>query len=259
MRIADWIASPRNRRGLIFDLMVMLTSLFLVEPLTRLVRHLGEAFTKDANSSPALGLLLAAVFVSYTLGAYLKRWPLQARLVKRPKPDENSFAGCVSRGGSFAVMILHFVLFLLMTIIITVDYRMEEFRGSICLIMGVACLPTAMTIRALIPPKNLSAGTWRTSWGVELLADLALFFSTLVILVIWNLVSESVFAGRPVNTTGELIGNIVGMIVVVAPMFAMFYIAPRVLYLAEDFMYPGTWLSIVLAMLPLAKRVVFGS
>jgi hypothetical protein len=239
--------------------MVMLTSLFLVGPLTRLVRRLGESFSNDANASPALGLLLAAVFMAYTLGAYLKRWPLQARLAKRPKPDENSFAGCVSRGGSFVVMILHFVLFLLMTIIIAVDYQMEEFRGSIWLIMGVACLPTAMTIRALIPPKDLSAETWRKSWGVELVADLALFFSTLVILVIWNLVSESVLATLPISKPGDLIGNIVAMVLFVAPMFAMFYIAPRVLYLAEDFMYPGTWLSIVLAMLPLAKRVVFGS
>jgi hypothetical protein len=68
-----------------------------------------------------------------------------------------------------------------------------------------------------------------------------------------------VLATLPISKPGDLIGNIVAMVLFVAPMFAMFYIAPRVLYLAEDFMYPGTWLSIVLAMLPLAKRVVFGS
>jgi hypothetical protein len=258
MRVADWIASPSNRRGLIFDLMMFLTGLFLVGPLTRLVLQLGESFTNDANDGPALGLLLAAVFVSHTLGAYLKRWPLQARLVKRPALDENSFAGCVSRLGSFLVVIFHFVLFLVMTIMIVVDYEMTEFRGSIFLIMGVACLPTAMTIRALIPPKGLSAGTWRTSWGVEMVADLALFFSTLVLLVIWNLVSESVLTALPFNSPGDLAGNVVAMVLFVIPMFAMFYIAPRVLYLAEDFMYPGTWLSIVLAILPSAKRVMFG-
>jgi hypothetical protein len=259
MRVANWLASPTNRRGLIFDLMVLLASLFLMGPLTQLVWRLGESFTNEANGSPALGLLLAAIFVSHTLGAYLKRWPLQARLALRPALDENSFAGCVSRGGSFLVMILHFALFLVMTIMIVVDYQMEEFRGSIWLIMGVACIPTAMTIRALIPPKGLRAGTWRTSWGVEMVADLALFFSTLVLLVMWNILSENVLTASPINSPGDLVGNIVAMVLFVTPMFAMFYIAPRVLYLAEDFMYPGTWLSIVLAILPSAKRVVFGS
>jgi hypothetical protein len=259
MKVAGWRASLPNRRGLILDLTVLLTNLFLVGPLTRLVRRLGEAFTNNADAGPALGLLLAAVFVSYTVGAYLKRWPLQARLAKRPTPDENSFAGCVYRGGGFITLILQLTLFLVMTIVIAVDYQMSEFRGSICLIIGVACLPTAMTIRALMRPTNLSAETWRKSWVVELLADLALFFSTLVILVIWNLVSENVFRGNPVGSAGDLVGNIFALVLFVMPMFVMFYIAPRVLYLVEDFMYPGTWLTIVLAMLPLAKRIVFGN
>lgn len=259
MKEAGWIASLPNRRGLILDLTVMLTSLFLVGPLTRLVRRMGETFTNDPSGTPALGLLLAAVFVSYTFGAYLKRWPLQARLVRRTPPAENSFAGCLSRGGSFVVLILHLTLFLLMTITIVVDYEMKEFTGSICLIIGLACVPTAMTIRALIPPKNLSAETWRKFWGVELLADLALFFSTLVIVVIWNLIAENVLAGQPIGTTGDLIGNLIFMVIIVIPIFVMFYIAPRVLYLAEDFMYPWTWVTIILAILPLAKRVVFGS
>ena len=233
-------------------------SLFLVGPLTRLIRSMGETFTDEAHGTPALGLLLAAVFIMYTGGAYLKRWPLQARLVKRSPPPENSFAGCLSRGGSFVVLLLHLVLFLIMTIVIVADYEMKEFTGSICFIIGLACIPTAVTIMALIPPKNLSAASWRASWQLEFVADLALFFSTLVIVVIWNLLAENVLAGRPIGEVSDLFGNLAFLFVFVLPMFVMFYIAPRVLYLAEDYMYRWTWVAIILAVLPLAKRIVFG-
>jgi hypothetical protein len=37
--------------------------------------------------------------------------------------------------------------------------------------------------------------------------------------------------------------------------FAMFYLAPRVLFLVEDYQVPLTWLAIALAISPLVVRI----
>jgi hypothetical protein len=181
-------------------------------------------------------------------------------MARQPAAPEKGFLGCVYHLGPFFVLTLHVTLFLLMTIFIAADYQMEEFRGDVCLMIVVACVPTLMTIRALMPPKDLSKESWRKFWGVELLADLALYFSALVIMVIWNLASASILTNSPpVSGAGDFFGRIVMMVLIVTPMFVMFYIAPRILYLAEDYRYPRTWVMIMLAMLPAAMRVVFGA
>ena len=48
------------------------------------------------------------------------------------------------------------------------------------------------------------------------------------------------------------------VVILVTVPFAMFYLAPRTLFLVEDYRSPEPWLGALLAMAPLATRLVFG-
>ena len=48
------------------------------------------------------------------------------------------------------------------------------------------------------------------------------------------------------------------LVVLVTVPFAMFYLAPRLLFLVEDYRSRWTWLSVLLVMVPLAGRIILG-
>jgi hypothetical protein len=39
----------------------------------------------------------------------------------------------------------------------------------------------------------------------------------------------------------------------------LFYLPPRLLFLVEDYKYPATWISMTLAVAPVAYRLIIGS
>ena len=48
------------------------------------------------------------------------------------------------------------------------------------------------------------------------------------------------------------------LVVLMTVPFAIFYLAPRMLFLAEDFRRGGTWLRILLVAAPMGWRLVTG-
>ena len=47
------------------------------------------------------------------------------------------------------------------------------------------------------------------------------------------------------------------LVVLMTVPFSIFYLAPRVLFLFEDYRYLRTWIGVLVVMLPLALRVIF--
>ena len=85
-------------------------------------------------------------------------------------------------------------------------------------------------------------------------ADLARYAACVVILVFWNGVFVENLAGAAAH---HWLMRCLLVILVTVP-FAMFYLAPRTLFLVEDYRSPEPWLGALLAMAPLATRLVFG-
>jgi hypothetical protein len=240
---------PVNYRGLLFDLAVFAFNVFLVRLMTHYVgRLLSLSFLSD-DKQAAHGLLniVLVACAAQLVGAALKRRPLQARLLAQHDGGTSAF-GCF--------MILHFALTLVTSAGIVALMSSEASGGVTVLIFFLSMIPTALVWRAITPYKKPPQPDWRNSRAVEIVADLCLFAYALVNLAIWNTVT----AGSNVRAAGvgDLLSRAVGF-VLVSPVILLFYIPPRLLFLAEDYKYPATWISMTLAVAPVAYRTIVGS
>jgi hypothetical protein len=240
---------PVNYRGLLFDLAVFVVNVFLIRLLTRHIgRLLSQTFlSDDPQSSRTLLIIISAAFTAQLIGAWLKRRPLQARLLAQHDSDESPL-GCL--------IILHFALTLVTSAGIVALLLPKASGGSTVLVFFLSMIPTALVWRAMMPYKKPPEPDWRNSHASEVVADLCLFAYMLVNLAVWNTVTS----GSNVRATGvgDVLSRALGFILL-SPVILLFYLPPRLLFLVEDYKYPATWISMTLAVAPVAYRLIIGS
>ncbi len=222
-----------------FDLFIFLGNLLIVP-------HLYTWVSDTQGFDPRFGWLMLAAVLLHGLGAGLKCRPLRARLVQQPE-----------WGGYACLLFLVLGVMHLGLFIACANFVAEVFEVSptleILLTFGVGPLPTIFTIWVLFPSwkkHEPDPGTKRR----EQLADALIYVSLIIILVWWDgLFVESVAgAGQ-----GKIL--MTGLLVILMSVpFAMFYLAPRMLFLVEDFRCRRTWLAALMAMSPTAWRLVTG-
>lgn len=141
------------------------------------------------------------------------------------------------------------------------DNTYSAFLVRFVLVIGIMPLPTFLvalslgggieTADAALPPAS-----WRTHWLTEVLADLFLYFSIVVITLILNVLVAPRFVngqGLAASSTGDVLASLVPL----ALAFSILYLPPRLVYLAEDYNKPMAWLTILLALLSLTYRAFF--
>lgn len=239
---------PINYRGLLFDLAVFVFNVFLVRLLTR---HVGRLLSRsflgdDAGAGRTLLVVISVASAAQIAGAWLKRRPLQARLRARGENVPSAF-GCL--------LILHFALTLITSVGIVALLSSKSSGGATVLVFFLSMIPTALVWRAMTPYKKPPAPGWRDSPATETVADLFLFAYMLVNLALWNTLTGG--ANLPASGLGDLASRALGF-VLMSPVILLFYIPPRLLFLVEDYRYRATWISMTLAVAPVAYRIVFG-
>ena len=239
---------PLDYRGLVFDLAVFVFNVFLVRLVTR---HVGRLLSltylrDDARAARSLLILVSFASAAQLVGAWLKRRPLQARLLARGEDIPGAF-GCL--------LILHFALTLVTSAGIAALLPSEPTGGAVVLVFFLSMIPTALVWRALTPYKQPPAPDWRSTRAAEVVADLCLFAYMLVNLAIWNTVTAG--ANLPASGPRDLFERALGF-VLISPVILLFYIPPRLLFLVEDYKYRATWISMTLAVAPVAYRLIYG-
>jgi hypothetical protein len=239
---------PPDYRGLIFDLAVFAFNTFLVRLVTRRVgRLLSLTYLRDdPRAARSLLLVISAASAAQLVGAWLKRRPLQARLLARGEIVPGAF-GCL--------LILHFSLTLVTNAGAAALLPSEPTGGATVLVFFLSLIPTALVWRALAPYKKPPARDWRGSRAAEAAADLCLFAYMLVNLAVWNTVTSG--ANLPASGLSDLAERALGFLIL-SPVILLFYIPPRLLFLVEDYKYRITWVSMTLAVAPVAYRIIFG-
>jgi hypothetical protein len=232
------------------DLLVFLASLFLLDPFARLLKRLGAGFTaNDDAAARQLAWIVLAAFISYTVGAMLKRVPLHARIKSLPSPG---YAGCLFLGW----ISLHVSLSVLGAAVIAASFDAAPKGVRLALMIGLSTLPTFFVARVVFPPKRLKQiSAWRKSWPMELIADLLIVAAVIMLTIMWNLWIAELFTGTWQGQTfaERLFGA--GM---AFGAFAFFYLSPRFLFLIEDFNRRLTWATIALTVAPLIGRILLG-
>ncbi|MDQ3920060.1 MAG: hypothetical protein M3348_16465 [Acidobacteriota bacterium] len=240
---------PFNYRGLIFDLAVFVFNVFLIRLLTRRVGGLMllTFLEDDAQAGHTFFIIITSAFAAQLVGAALKRRPLQARMAARGEKASDNF-GCL--------LILHFALTLVTGSAILALSPLEPSGGLVVLLFFLCLVPTALVWRAMTPYAKPPAPDWRSSRAAEMAADLCLFAYMLVNLAVWNTVTSG--SAPRVAGVGDFFSRLLGF-VIISPIILLFYLPPRLLFLVEDWKYRATWVSMTLAVAPVAYRFIIGT
>ncbi len=240
-----WYDTNMQRfQGLIFDGLVFLANFFFV-------RFFEPSATPAFIQSPRFAWFTVVAVVVYCLGAYIKRAPLWERLGREKKT--------VSIGTSFGFLL--FLQWLLLNFFFFVNFQnlsggstTTEQPLLVLAFIILALVPVAFTSRALRPyfPKP-NFPNWRIHPFTEMCANFCIVIFVMASTPVWSLYAGSMAGYGQDN----MIIGVIFLLLTTLP-FALFYLAPRLLLLAEDYRQPRTWLQIFIAMSPLAWRVVFG-
>jgi cytochrome c biogenesis protein CcdA len=247
----SWLWSPVNRRGQILDLLVFLANLFLLGPFGRLLDRLGAGFNANENAAAQqLALIILAAFISYTVGAMLKRAPLHARVKSLPSPG---YAGCLFLGW----ISLHFTLSILGAALIAASFDTGSKGIPVVAMIVLTTLPTFFVARVVFPPKKLEQiPAWRKSWPTELVADLLIVAAVIMLTVMWDIWIADLFTG---TWEGQTFGERLFSAGLAVGAFAFFYVSPRFLFLIEDYNRRLTWATLGLTVAPLVGRILLQS
>lgn len=241
---------PTSYRGLMFDLAVIAANVFLARLLTRHVgRLLALSFLDDdPQAAHTFLLIMLAASAAQTIGALLKRRPLQTRLAVRGDARDGPF-GCF--------LVIHLALMLVTGAMIVALAGVEPKPAVTVTLMVVCIAQTVLVLRAMSPyGKTPPAPDWRNSRGAEFVADVCLFGYMLVNLAIWNTVTGG--SNARAAGVGDFFERALGF-VILSPVILLFYIPPRLLFLVEDYRYRATWITMTLAVAPVAYRFILGT
>lgn len=243
---------PSLSRGLVFDLGILVANGWLVPALVSMSGTGGEM-------NPAYALILLVSVGLYGLGTYLKRNPLSARRIRQPSPPAPGWALIAL----FVLLIMQFALWMLHGLLSLGVFEPRiallaflPDRDSpllMILVLILAAAPLILTLRALVPPREVPE-EGRELRRQEAFADAALYLSAVVSLSIWDGMIMASLAGRGPYPwyAGALL-----MILITVP-YAMFYAAPRLLFLVEDYRERFLWLRLGIVMIPLSLRLLGG-
>ena len=259
------IFEPRNR-GILLDIVVFLINLVLMSIITKLSLNLARQAEEDLTAKTAIGLFFAGVFFLQPWGPILKRWSFHQRF----KFDTDSSAGCLLFWFMWFYIIMMILLSGTASIILT-----EVFfeRGSSpaseigpLLILGgfVLSIVNAVFIyRFFLPPKRKPRWKFLTTPQAALLGDVLMFLNVICLQILWNSLTASTsfwehLTSTPLGKAGSFT-DILGRFIVISFLALLVYFPARIFYLVEDKNRKITWLTMLLANLPLIVRAVFAS
>ncbi|MDQ2936994.1 MAG: hypothetical protein M3R67_05740 [Acidobacteriota bacterium] len=258
------IFEPRNR-GILLDIVVLVINLVLMSIITRLTLKLAHEAEQDRLARIAIGLFFAGVFFLQPCGPILKRWSFHQRF----KFDTDSSAGCLL----FWFMWFYIIMMLLLSGTATIILTEVFFeRGSPAseigpaLILGGLALSIVNVVfiyRFFLRPKKKPRWKFLATPQAALVGDVLMFLNVICLQILWNSLTASKsfwehLTSTPLGKPGSFT-DILGRFIVIGFLALLVYFPARIFYLVEDKNRKITWLTMLLANMPLILRAVFAS
>ena len=258
------IFEPRNR-GILLDVVVFFISLVLIQILTIYSQKLAYQAETEVFAKLLVGLFFVGVFFLQPIGPVLKRWSFH----KRVEFDNDSLAGCLI----FWFMWFYLVMMIMISgtaVIILQDVFFE--KGSPAadigtgLILGgfvISIVNTVLIIRYFRKPKKKPRWEFLTTPQAAWLGDLFMFLNVICLQILWNCLTAATsfwnhIISTPLGKPGSLT-DIFGRFIVIGTLALLVYFPARIFYLAEDKNRKITWVTMLLANLPLIFRAIVAS
>jgi hypothetical protein len=236
-------------RAVICDALVFLMNLLLAKPMLHWLTEGAEAFDDSGKSqgTTPLGWIILAALVSYSLGCWLKRGPLQAR-TGGSQPEA---AGCLI----LAWLSLMASLTILGGAVVMADLSMNSDNGwNMLLLFVIALTPIVLGVRAMGAGNVRGLPAWRTSLWLEVIADLLIIAAILPVSIIWQEWVSGLFSQ---NLAGEGWGTRLFACIMSLGAFALFYFAPRLVLVYDRLKDKFMWGTFAFAAFPSVRACLF--
>jgi hypothetical protein len=255
---------PRNR-GLLLDLVVFILTVLLLRVVTMLSLSLVRQAEDNLFAKLAIGLFFAGLLFLQPLGPTLKRWSFQ----QRSSFSTDSGAGCLI----FWFMFVYLAMMLMISgaaAIIIGEVIFEP--GAAGANLGIAFLlggfvwsmvSVVIIYRYFLKPKKKPRWEFLTTAKAAQLGDVCMFLNVILLQILWGSLTASdsfreMATGTPLGRRGSFT-DFLGRLIVVGAVAALVYFPGRIFYLVEDKRPRLTWLTMLLANLPLILGVVLAS
>lgn len=250
---------PAPLGGRITDALVFLSNVGFLLIFDSLLR-------KNSVLSSFFGWLTVATFFLYPIGAYLKKPHVQNRL-RLQNPNGTKLPWWFSPLVFFQFLIFVFIINISLNLtgllVFREDYSPWYIILTLIMFVILPIIPPIITSDAISYSETPHEyAPWRLKRFTEIIGDILLTFSIIVFSAHWGaLLANGILepGERGILARGdilEILGGVIAFIVILLP-FAMFYLAPRILYLAEDYRKPSTWVMIFIALSPLVAGIFF--
>jgi len=259
------IFAVRNR-GILLDIVVFCVNLVLMGILTRLSMSLVRQADEDASAKLLIGLFFAGLFFLQPLGPILKRWSFH----QTSRFDSNSTGGCLL----FWFMFCYIVMMLVIsgTAVIILTEAIFEQGSATAANVGPALVMVGFVLsivnvvfiyRYFWRPKKEPRWKFLTTPQAALLGDLFMFLNVICLQLLWNCLTSApsfweLMTSTPLGKPGSFT-DILGRFILIGSLALLVYFPGRIFYLVEDKRRKITWLTMLLANLPLIVRAVFAS
>jgi hypothetical protein len=263
------IFAPQNR-GILLDGVVLLFNLSLMWIITRLSLNLVQRAEQDWLAKLAIGLFFAGLFFLQPLGPVLKRWSFHQRYKEFTLDKPGSLAGCLLFWYMFVYIMIMVIVCGAASIILSevVFERDSEWSGvGVLLMLGgfvLSFVNAVIIFRYFLTPKKEPRWKFLTTPRSELLGDVSMFLNVICFQILWGCITASAFFWESLNPTSHgqhpgFFGRTFFRFFVVAFLALLVYFPPRIFYLVMDQNRKITWLTMLLANLPLIVGIVFFS
>jgi hypothetical protein len=249
----------KANRGLLLDIVVFITNIFLMRLLTRqFIELFSQVDAENPLAQLALGLIFAAMWLLPAAGAVLKRWHFHQRRNAVTLDSQTNLAGCLFNPLFYFclnLVISSAVLSSLGTFVLG-KHAFETAAVFVPMIFAILILTIVQTwliYRYFSPPKHPPKWKFLRSRQSEALGDVCLFLNMILFQVFWNMLT---FAGLG-HPSGVV--EFLGRLFFLCFLALLIYFPPRMFYLAEDINRPRTWLTMLLANSPVIVRVLVGT
>lgn len=238
--VFKFLYTHRGWRGFLFDLglfAVLLIPFHKIPYFTDMALEIRRLFGGKESFPPAFLWFCGLTFFAQGVGALLKWRPFHSRVL-REKIEYHGIPGILV----FLFLVPHWVFFGFLMLIGT-EVMLTTWRWY--LLLPLSFLPSVAVAVALKPPKDPDRPVFLAHPWLEHLADALLGSALVAGGVIWDIfVQYWADSKEPFKDFGYTL-----------VWFAIFYTAPRLLFLAEDWRYPRTWWRLALLFLVFVLRL----
>lgn len=258
------IFAPHNR-GILLDVVVFLVSVLLMRIVTIFSLSLVHQAEENTLAKLAIAFFFAGLLFLQPLGPTLRRWSFH----QRTNFSTDSNAGCLLFWFMFVYLAMMLMISAAGTILIS-EVIFEEGStgadiGGLALLAGFAwsIFSVVVIYRYFGPPKKKPSWGFLTSPKAEQLGDVCMFLNVICLQILWSsLTASATFREETISTPLGRAGSfsdILGRLIVISAVAAVVYFPARIFYLVEDKHRKVTWLTMLLANLPLILGIVFAS